>query len=202
MYMENEQNYLPYNTKLKKITLPGYGRNIQKMVEYCLTLEDRDERTRCATAIVRAMEILFPGQKGEDPDNRKFWDHLALMSNFELDIDWPVDVIRPEDVAEMPDLLPYDINNVKRRQYGALVENMVAIAADMEEGPVRDALVVLLASQMKKSLLNDQRDDVSDDRIYRDIFEMSDGRIRVDFDTCPLAEFNVVQPVGKKKKKK
>lgn len=200
--MENEQNHLPYNTKLKSIKLPGYGRNIQKMVDYCLALEDRDERTRCAHAIVRAMEILFPAQSGDDPDNSKFWDHLALMSNFELDIDWPVDVIKPEDVAETPDLLPYDVNNVKRRQYGALVENMMAIAADMEEGYDRDALIVLLASQMKKDLLNDQRDDVSDDRIYRDIYEMSGGKIRVDYENCPLAEFNVVQPVGKKKKKK
>ena len=200
--MDNDHNHLPYNTKLKKLVLPEYCRNIQNMVDYCMTLEDKDERTRCAHAIVRSMEILFPTQKGEDGESCKFWDHLALMSNFELDIDWPVDVIRPEDIAETPDLLPYDVNNVKRRQYGALVENMVAIAAEMPEGDDRDALVALLASQMKKVLLNDQRDDITDERIYKDIYEMSEGRIRIDSGNCPLAEFNVVQPVGKKKKKK
>ena len=178
--MDNETNHLPYNTKLKKLILPEYGRNIQNMVDYCMTLEDKDERTRCAHAIVRSMEILFPAQKGEDDESRKFWDHLALMSNFELDIDWPVDVIRPEDIAETPDLLPYDVSNVKRRQYGALIENMVAIAAEMPEGDDRDALVALLASQMKKTMLNDQRDDITDERIYKDIYEMSEGRIRVD----------------------
>ena len=64
--MDNETNHLPYNTKLKKLILPEYGRNIQNMVDYCMTLEDKDERTRCAHAIVRSMEILFPTQKGED----------------------------------------------------------------------------------------------------------------------------------------
>lgn len=75
-------------------------------------------------------------------------------------------------------------------------------APEMPEGDDRDALVALLASQMKKTMLNDQRDDITDERIYKDIYEMSEGRIRVDSESCPLAEFNVVQSTGKKKKKK
>lgn len=193
---------LTYNTHLKKLKLPEYGRNIQNMVDYCLTIEDRDERTRCAHTIINTMSVLFPASKSEEDDNRKFWDHLAIMSDFKLDIDWPVDVIRPDEIEPEPDRLPYDINGVRRRQYGSNVEHMIAAAADMEDSDDRLALVALIASQMKKNLLAVNKDDDPDERIYRDIYEMSDGRIRVDAETVPLAEFDVIQPAGKKKKKK
>ena len=39
---------LNYNTNQKQLILPEYGRNIQRMVDHCLAIEDRDERTRCA----------------------------------------------------------------------------------------------------------------------------------------------------------
>lgn len=193
---------LTYNTHLKQLKLPEYGRNIQNMVDHCLTIEDRDERTQCAHSIVNTMSILFPASKSEEDDNRKFWDHLAIMSDFKLDIDWPVDVIRPDEIEPEPDRLPYDINGVRRRQYGSNIEHMINAAADMEESDDRLALVALIASQMKKNLLAVNKDDEPDERIYRDIFEMSDGRIRVDAETIPLADFDVVQPAGKKKKKK
>lgn len=50
---------LTYNTQLKKLLLPEYGRNIQKMVEHCMTIEDRDERNRCARTIIASMGNLF-----------------------------------------------------------------------------------------------------------------------------------------------
>lgn len=194
---------LTYNTRLKELRLPEYGRNIQNMVDFCLGLESREERTRCAYAIVNAMATLFPAQKDDDEENIKFWDHLALMSDFKLDIDWPVEPLRPEEIAPKPDLLPYDLGGVKRRQYGSNLEHMVAIASEMEEGENRDAIIYLLANQMKKDILANDRSDDPDERIYRELYEMSDGRIRVDATTCPLIDYNMVESAtGKKKKKK
>ena len=47
-----QEDLLAYNTQKKKLILPEYGRNVHRMIEYCMSLEDRDERTRCANAIV------------------------------------------------------------------------------------------------------------------------------------------------------
>ena len=44
---------MEYNTELKRLILPEYGRNIQNMVDYCLTIEDKEERMRCANSIDR-----------------------------------------------------------------------------------------------------------------------------------------------------
>lgn len=192
---------LIYNTHLKELRLPEYGRNIQNMVDFCLTLENREERTRCAYAIVRAMSVLFPDQRSDDEQNRKFWDHLAVMSNFKLDIDWPVPVIAPDAISETPDPLPYDQGMVRRRWYGSNIERMVAAAAEMEDSDDRMALIALVASQMKKNLIGSGISDDVDNRVYRDLYDMSEGRIRVNADVLPLVEFNVVAPSKKKKKK-
>lgn len=192
---------LTYNTHLKELRLPEYGRNIQKMVDYCLTLESREERTNCAYAIVLAMSVLFPDQKSDDQQNRKFWDHLAVMSDFKLDIDWPVPVIQPDSIAETPDPLPYDQGMVQRRWYGGNIERMIDAAADMDDSDDRMALIALVASQMKKNLLASGVSDDVDNRVYRDLYDISRGRIRVNADVVPLAEFNVVAPAKKKKKK-
>ena len=93
---------LTYNTRLKRLILPEYGRNIQKMVNHCLSLEDRDERTRCAHSIVRAMEMLFPAEGDPEEYKRKLWDHLAIMADFSLDIDWPCPVIQSEELKTQP----------------------------------------------------------------------------------------------------
>ena len=85
---------LTYNTQLKKLKLPEYGRNIQQIIDYCCTIEDREERTRCAYSIIQIMGSLFP-QLGDEADYKhKLWDHLAIMSDFKLDIDYPYEIIK------------------------------------------------------------------------------------------------------------
>ena len=87
---------LLYNTQLKKLILPEYGRNIQNMVDYCLTIEDRDERNHCAHTIVNTMIIMFPELRNEADFEHKLWDHLAIMSDFKLDIDYPYEMLQEE----------------------------------------------------------------------------------------------------------
>ena len=93
---------LTYNTQLKKLVLPEYGRNIQQMVDHCLTIEDREERTACAYSIINSMGNLFPQLRDVDDFKHKLWDHLAIMSDFKLDIDYPCDIIRPENLESRP----------------------------------------------------------------------------------------------------
>ena len=194
---------LRYNTQMKALRLPEYGRNIQKMVDHCLTIEDRDERLNCAYAIVKAMANLFPDLKANGEYSPKLWDHLAIMSDFQLDIDYPVDIIRPDNLNSHPTPIPYKNVELRRRHYGRTIVAMIQRAADMEDGDEKDSLIALLANQMKKLLLAVNKDGVDDTRVFNDLRELSQGRIIVDPTNLRLHDYVVpVQPTGKKKKKK
>ena len=80
---------MEYNTKQKKLSLPEYGRSVQKMVDHALTIENREERQKCATTIVQIMGSMFPNTRNLPDYERKLWDHLAIMADFSLDIDYP-----------------------------------------------------------------------------------------------------------------
>lgn len=193
---------LTYNTHLKPLVLPEYGRTVQSMVDYCCTIEDREERTRCAYAIIRTMKTLFLPDKNEVDADRKYWDHLAIMSNFTLDIDWPFEVIQPDSIEPRPDHVDYDQSNDVDRQYGRNITQMIDIASDMEDGEDRDALVILLANQMKKISLSWDTEGVDDERIFKDLNVLSNGRITIDGETVKLCEYKDAPSIGKKKKKK
>lgn len=193
---------LTYNNHLPDLILPEYGRNIQNMVNRALEIEDREQRTAAAATIVDTMMRLFPPSGPADDYRRKLWDHVIIMSGYRLDVDTPYDTpVRP-DGDEHPEPIFYNTDPARRRHYGRLVELTVATAADMPAGDERDELLSLVGNQMKKLLLAINPEGVEDSRVYRDLYEMSDGRIRVDADSLPLHEFNIIAPPSTKKKKK
>ena len=98
----NNFKFIPYNTGMPQLPLPEYGRNIQNMVDYCVEIPDKEERTICAYAIVGVMRTLFPQNVGENGDMKKLWDHLNIMARFELDIDFPCEVVTAENVHPRP----------------------------------------------------------------------------------------------------
>ena len=51
---------MQYNTQQKRMPLPEYGRSIQNMVDFALTIQDRSERQRCANTIINIMGNMFP----------------------------------------------------------------------------------------------------------------------------------------------
>jgi len=186
--------------------LPEYGRNIQQMVDHCMTIEDRTERNRCAHTIVQKMATLFPLLRSENDYQHKLWDHLAIMSDFKLDIDYPYDDVVTEAALESkPDPISYELEPIAYRHYGKLIERMIERAADYPEGEERDALVMLIANHMKKLIYQINNEDVDDAKIFKDLAHYSHGAIRLNPETHRLHEYQVikpVQPVGKKKKKK
>lgn len=195
---------LTYNTQLKRLILPEYGRNIHQMVDHCLTIEDRDERTRCAYSIINSMAKLFPKIKEEENYQQKLWDHLAIMSDFKLDIDFPVETVKADNLNLRPDKVPYTSGHIRYRHYGKDVELMINKAMGMELGPERDDLVLLIANHMKKLLTGVNADGVDDAKIFKDLAEYSHGELRLDPQTTRLHEFKIVAPAnnGKKKKKR
>lgn len=172
---------MEYNTKQKRLPLPEYGRSVQKMVDHALTIEDRAERQQCAETIVNIMGSMFPNLRNELPDyKRKLWDHLAIMSDFQLDIDYPVEVIKKETFTEPPQKISYQTGEIRNRHYGRIVEEMIAHACTMEEGEKRDRFVELLLVQMKKNYIAWNKDGVEDKRILDDLRYLSAGKIAID----------------------
>ncbi len=195
---------LTYNTQRKQLVLPEYGRIIQQMVDHCLTIQDKSERTQCAHSIVAAMSNLFPSQRNAEGFRQKLWDHLAIMSDFKLDIDYPVEIVQPEAISDTPHKLPYGAGgDLRRRQYGRNIEQMINIAADMPAGEEKDALIMLLANQMKKIMVAAENENTDDEKIFKDLREMSDGALILLPGVHKLLEFQAApKPAGKKKKKK
>lgn len=170
---------MEYNTKQKRLPLPEYGRSVQKMVDHALTIENREERQQCANTIVNIMASMFPNLRNLPDFERKLWDHLAIMSDFKLDIDYPVEVIKKEKFNEPPQRIPYQTGEVKHRHYGRIVEEMIAHACTLEEGEERARLVELITIQMKKNYIAWNKDGVEDKKIFEDLKAYSDGRIDI-----------------------
>ena len=156
---------MEYNTQQRKLPLPEYGRSVQHMVDHALTIEDREERQRCARTIVNIMGGMFPALRDSADFNRRLWDHLAIMSDFQLDIDYPVEVVKRESLEVKPDRLSYPQKNIRFRHYGRFIEDLAKTAADMPDGEEKQRLLFLVASHMKRDYLNWNKDSVEDQKI-------------------------------------
>lgn len=168
-----------YNTQREKLPMPEYGRSVQDMVDHALTLQDRQERERCAYAIVGIMGSMFPTLRDVPDFRNKLWDHLAFMSDYKLDIDYPCEITRLEKAKVVPDRIPYGSSKIDYRHYGSIVQEMIDVAVSMPEGEDRAMLVRLIAIQMKKDLILWNRETASDERVAQDIIDLSKGRLSV-----------------------
>lgn len=168
-----------YNTDEKKLPLPEYGRSIQNMVDYALTIEDRDERQRCANTIITIMGNMNT-QLRDIPDfKHKLWDHLAIMSNFQLDIDYPYEIIKKDNLMSKPSKVPYPQNKITFMHYGYNLQEMIKKAASMEEGEDKKTLINLLANLMKKDYYTWAKDTADENKIIKDLYLLSDGAINL-----------------------
>jgi hypothetical protein len=168
-----------YNSCRPRLILPEYGRNMQKMVDHILSIEDRDERNRLAQAIIAIMGNMNPHLRDINDFKHKLWDHLAIMSEFKLDIDYPYDIPKAEEFVEKPRRVPYNTNQIRFRHYGKIIERLIEEAIKLPEGEDKETLIKLIANQMKKSYLAWNRDSVTDAIIGADLEELSGRRIKL-----------------------
>lgn len=194
-----------YNTQSRQLALPEYGRNVQQMVDYCLTISDREERTHCAYAIVGIMmNMMSCNSDAQDESIKKYWDHLNIMANFNLDIDFPCEVLTKEEMNPMPKEIAYNNSTIRYRHYGKNIELMINRIADMPDSEDKDTLISMIAHHMKKLMLIHNKEGVSDTKILRDLAEYSNGKIYLDPEIYLLHEFKEApeKEANKKTKKK
>ena len=170
---------LLYNTERVKLWMPEYGRNVQKMVDYLKTIEDREKRNQQAKAIVKVMEILNPQVHVQENWEQKLWDHLHIISGFDLDIDSPYPVPTVENFNKRPAVVPLVKKPVKANHYGRNIENIIDLIAEQEDGDVKTSMIRSLAIYMRQQYLIWNKDTVADETIFQDIEKLSDYRIKV-----------------------
>ncbi len=174
---------LDYNTQRERLILPEYGREVQQMIDYCISLPDRAQRQHCAESIVAVMERMSP-PTGDDADYRhKLWDHLALMSNFKLDIDYPYDISEAKKMLEKPAPMSYPMKRIPVRHYGVMMFEMFDLLKTMPEGRDRTELVRLVANQMKRDLVQWGHGSSDNEKVASDLAHYTDGKVQLDLDT-------------------
>lgn len=169
-----------YNTQQNELPMPEYGRSVQEMVDYAVSIQDREERTRCAYTIISIMGGMFPNLR-DIADNRKtLWDHLALMSGYKLDIDYPVDITHIDSKVQKPELLPYSYSEVSIRHYGRIIPVLLKKVTEISDPEQQAELVRLTALQMKKDLLVWNKELATNQRVIDDVKILTDGKINID----------------------
>ena len=170
---------LEYNSERVKLIIPEYGRHIQKMVDFAIAIEDREERNKVANAIIGVMGNLNPHLRDVPDFQHKLWDQLFIISDFQLDVDSPYPTPTREMLEERPEPLDYPQNHPKYRFYGNNIKRMIDKCVGWEEGDLKDALKFTIANHMKKSYLNWNKDTVEDEVIFEHLFELSNGQINL-----------------------
>ena len=193
---------MEYPTLQGKLIMPEYGRNIQQMIAHALTIEDREERTRCVNTIINIMGNLFPYLRDVNDFKHKLWDHVAIMSDFKLDIDYPYEILKQENLYSRPETIPYKNSRIRYMHYGRNLEEMIERVATYPEGELKNEIIRMIANQMKKCFLTWNKEVVDDRKIFDDLREMSKRKVDLSEENFKLVESRDVLQVAKKNKPK
>lgn len=178
---------MQYNTQRGQLVMPEYGRGVQHMVELAVSLSDRAERQRCANTIVSIMARVQPPLSNQEDVQHRLWNHLARISRYQLDVDYPVEIVTEEESLAHPAALPYPMKKIQRRHYGHLVEQSLQYAQGLPEGEERDALLRMVANQMKQDLFVWNRDSMDDNLVAKDIARYTNGELQLDMENFRFA---------------
>jgi hypothetical protein len=166
---------MEYNSQKELLIIPEYGRNMQGLIRNGLNIEDREERQRYIERLINLMQQMHPQSRNVEDSKIKLWQHVIRIAQKDLDIDYPAG-LSPEVVSKTPETINYPEEINKYRHYGKNVRTMIAKAAAMEDGSVRDGFIKTIAGYMKMAYRNWHKElNVSDEVIKRDLKTISNG---------------------------
>ena len=168
---------MEYNTTRNHLTIREYGRHIQKMAEYVLTIEDREKRQKNANALVELMGFLNPQLKNVEDFRHKLWDHLFYISDFKLDVDSPYPIPQKETYKVKPEPLPYPKRYPKYSHLGKNLELVINKALKEENPEKRQGFANAIAYYMKLAYNNWHKDVVHDDAIQSELTNITEGQL-------------------------
>ena len=170
---------MDYNTQREKLILPEYGRNVQKMLQQVMKIEDREKRSQQAAAVMQVMSVLNPQIREQGDYKHKLWDHAQIISGFALDVDSPYPMPTKQQFDESPAPVPMKSKPIKAACYGRNIENMISMISDIADEESRKEGIRLLAIYMRQQYLIWNKDNVSEETIFADMERLSEGRLKV-----------------------
>lgn len=168
-----------YNTSKSSVILKEYGRNVQKLAEHIMTIEDREKRTRYATTLIELMRQINPSVRENNETTQKLWDDLFIMTNFALDVDAPYPKPEVDILTKKPERVAYNTDPVKYKHYGKNIEKLIEKAIAAEDEEERKAGIIFVGKLMKSFYQTWNKEGVDDEVIINNIKEMSGGRLNV-----------------------
>lgn len=162
-----------YNSTRPKLILAEYGRNVQNMVNYICDLPTKEERNKYAQVVIDMMGVLNPHLRDVADFKHKLWDHLQIISEFQIDVDSPYPKATPELVKHEPELLEYPKHNIKFKHYGFTVEKMINKGISISEADKRQKMAISIANFMKMAYSTWNKDSVADEFIIQDLAQLS-----------------------------
>jgi hypothetical protein len=170
------------------------------MVKLAKAEPDAAKRNKMAQAIISIMGNMNPHLRDIVDFKHKLWDHLAIISEFDLDIESPYPTPEIETFNSKPERVPYKTKVTKFKHYGQTIEKMITVAIEMEEGELKEILIQLIANHMKKSYLTWNKEAVNDDQIFRDLKIISGGKIDLNTDKTTLTKTRDILEKNKRRK--
>jgi len=169
---------MEYNTTRSKLLMPEYGRNVQKMIEFLVTVDDPARRLRNAEVIIELMGTLNPHLKTIEDYKHKLWDHLYQMTDFSLEVDSPYPMPTPESVYKKPEVLPYPQDNIQHRHLGKNIQALLDKAMVETDDEKRQGLTQAIGYYMKLAYANWHKEPIHDDMIKNELAEITGGKLK------------------------
>ncbi|HEY5464928.1 MAG TPA: DUF4290 domain-containing protein [Hanamia sp.] len=180
---------MEYNTTRNHLTIREYGRHIQKMAEYVMTIEDKEKRQKNANALVELMGFLNPHLKNVEDFRHKLWDHLFLITDFKLEVESPYPIPTRETLRPKPDPIPYPKRYPKYNHLGKNIEIIIDKALSEEDPEKRQGFANSIAYYMKLTYSNWHKELVHDDNIQTELSAITQGEL--EFNNRPFIKHRV-----------
>ena len=182
-----------YNTELKKLIIPEYGRHIHEIIDNLCKIEDTKKRNEQAEITIQIMGNLNPHLRDVADFKHKLWDHLFIMSEHKLDVKSPYPKPNPTEVNERPELIKNSQGSIKYPHYGNFIISMIHEVGKMKDDEKKRHLSIGIANQMKKTYINWNQSNVMDTFIINEINKISEGKINLEPETV-LASYSINKP--------
>ncbi|CAN5259512.1 hypothetical protein BH09BAC3_BH09BAC3_22650 [soil metagenome] len=187
-----------YNSQRPLIILKEYGRNVQKLVAYIRTIEDKEKRTELSYTLIELIKQLNPTVRESVENPQRLWDDLFIIADFDLDVNNPFTIPEKDILSKRPMTVPYPQSEVRFKHYGKNIERLIKEALKKDDPKDREEAVIYLGKLMKTFYGNWNKEILDDSVILKDIHLMSGGKLTMDLDK--VREDNLFEKLYRERK--
>ena len=188
---------MQYNTKKNTLVMPEYGRHVHNMISHAVSLKDKKTQQKCVESIISFMGQLNPHLRDVKAYTHKLWDHLHIMSNFQLNVESPYPKPEEKKLYEKPSKMNYPSNDIRFSYYGNTITSMIKKAIKMKDDQ-KEILTGMIANQMKKSYILFNKSSVDNNVIKQHLHQLSNGELKLSEDFVFIRSASVRQTSSKK----